>query len=229
LQFRGYFCLDRNAVCHPCAIHLRLLARFAAPRNQPARESSNDYRIPQPPRDCDRIAYPLRRPRGSGTAMSRGSGRLTLHARFGYEHWPAVLVRRRRWLDRASGLRRRRPGGCDMGSLGPTRLTSLLLAVAIIAATCGFIASAVVRRNKRRARRLFLLGFFCGLMAGAILRGRRRGLNALGAVARCADVRPLRAGIRRGTGRFAARPLTIAASHVRLGLSPPQWHRQLRM
>ncbi len=56
LQFRGYFCLDRNAVCHPCAIHLRLLARFAAPRNQPARESSNDYRIPQPPRDCDRIA-----------------------------------------------------------------------------------------------------------------------------------------------------------------------------
>ena len=92
-----------------------------------------------------------------------------------------------------------------MGSLGSTHLISLLLAVAIIAATCGFIASAVVRRNKRRARRLFLLGFFCGLMAGAILRGRRRGLNALGAVARCADVRPLRAGIRRGTGRFAAR------------------------
>jgi hypothetical protein len=130
--------------------------------------------------------------------MSRGSGRLTLHARFGYEYWPAMLVRRRRWLDRASGLRRRRPGGCDMGSLGLTHLISLLLAVAIIAATCGFIASAGVRRNKRRARGFFLLGFFCGLMAGAILPGRRRGLNALGAVARCADVRPLRAGIRRG-------------------------------
>ena len=158
-----------------------------------------------------------------------GSGRLTLHARFGYEHWPAMLVRRRRWLDRASRLRRRRPGGCDMGSLGPTHLISLLLAVAIIAATCGFIASAVVRRNKRRARGFFVLGFFCGLMAGAILPGRRRGLNALGAVARCADVRPLRAGIRRGTGRFAAGALTFAASHVRLGLSPPQWHRQLRM
>ena len=99
-----------------------------------------------------------------------------------------------------------------MGSLGPTHLISLLLAVAIIAATCGFIASAVVRRNKRRARGFFLLGFFCGLMAGAILRGRRRGLNALGAVARCADVRPLRAGIRRGTGRFAARALTSAAT-----------------
>jgi hypothetical protein len=113
--------------------------------------------------------------------------------------------RRRRWLDRASGLRRRRPGGCDMGSLGLTHLISLLLAVAIVAATCGFIASAVVRRNKRHSRRFFLLGFFCGLMAGAILRGRRRRLNTLGAVARCADVRPLRAGIRRGTGCFAAR------------------------
>jgi hypothetical protein len=54
---------------------------------------------------------------------------LTLHARFGYEHWPAMLVGRRRWLDRASGLRRRRPGGCDKGSLGPTHLISLLAAV----------------------------------------------------------------------------------------------------
>jgi uncharacterized membrane protein YeaQ/YmgE (transglycosylase-associated protein family) len=116
-----------------------------------------------------------------------------------------------------------------MGSLGPTHLISLLLAVAIIAATCGFIASAVVRRNQRRSRGFFFLGFFCGLMAGAILRGRRRGLNALGDVARCVDVRALRTGIRRGTGRFAARGLTFAASHARLGLSPPHWHRQLRM
>jgi uncharacterized membrane protein YeaQ/YmgE (transglycosylase-associated protein family) len=116
-----------------------------------------------------------------------------------------------------------------MGSLAPTHLISLLVAVAIIAATCGFIASAVVRRNKRRARGFFLLGFFCGLMAGAILRGRRRGLNALGAVARCADVRPPITGIRRGTGRFAARALTFGASHARLGLWPPQWDRKLRM
>ena len=62
-----------------------------------------------------------------------------------------------------------------MGSLGPTHLIALLLAVAIIAAIRGFIASAVAQRNKRRARGFFLLGFFCGLMAGAILRGRRRG------------------------------------------------------
>jgi hypothetical protein len=115
-----------------------------------------------------------------------------------------------------------------MGSLGPIHLISLLLTVAIVGATCGFIASAVVRRNTRRARGCFLLGFFCGLMTGAILRGRRRGLNALGAFARGADVRPLKVGVRRGTGRFAARAHTFAAAHVRVGLSP-HWHRQLRM
>jgi uncharacterized membrane protein YeaQ/YmgE (transglycosylase-associated protein family) len=114
-----------------------------------------------------------------------------------------------------------------MGSLGPTHLISLLLAVAFIAAICGFIAPAVARRNKRRARGFFLLGFFCGWMAAVILRGRRRGLNALGAVARCADVRPRRAGIHSGTGRFAVHALTLAASHVRLGLWPPRWHRQM--
>jgi uncharacterized membrane protein YeaQ/YmgE (transglycosylase-associated protein family) len=128
-----------------------------------------------------------------------------------------MLVRRRRWLDRASGQRKRRPGGWGMGSLGPTRLISLLLAVAVIAAICGFIASAVARRNKRRARGFFFLGFLCGLMTGAIVGRRHRGLNALGAVARCADLRPPRAWIRRGTGRFA----------VRRGLWPAQWHRQV--
>ena len=114
-----------------------------------------------------------------------------------------------------------------MGSLGPTHLISLLLAVAIIASTGGFIASAVARRNKRRARGFFLLGFFCGFIAGPILRRRRRDLNALGAVARCADVRPLGVWMRRGTGHFAARALPSAASEVRLGLWAPQWNRQM--
>jgi hypothetical protein len=113
-----------------------------------------------------------------------------------------------------------------MGTLGPTHLIALLLAVAIIAA---FIASAVAHRNKRRARRFFLVGFVCGLMTGAILRGRRRHLNALAALARCADVRPPITGIRRGTGRFAVRAFTFTASHVRLGLWPPQWDRKVRM
>jgi uncharacterized membrane protein YeaQ/YmgE (transglycosylase-associated protein family) len=91
-----------------------------------------------------------------------------------------------------------------MGSLEPTHLIALLVAVAIIAAICGFFASAVARRNKRRARGFFLLGFICGLMAGATLRGRRR-----------------------GTGRFAARAKPFAASHVQLGLWPSPWHRQV--
>jgi hypothetical protein len=114
-----------------------------------------------------------------------------------------------------------------MGSLGPPHLIALLLAVAIIAATCGFTASAAARRNKRRARGLFLLGVFCGFMAGVTLRRRRGGLNALGAIARRASVRPLTAGMRRGTGRFGAHALISAASDVRLGSWPPQWHLRL--
>ena len=104
-----------------------------------------------------------------------------------------------------------------MGSLGPTHLIALLLAVATMAAMGGYVASAVARRNRRRARGPFLLGFFCGLTASAMLRGRRHALNALGALAGRTDVRPLGAGIRRDTVRFAARALTFAASHVRLG------------
>ena len=78
-----------------------------------------------------------------------------------------------------------------MGSLG---LISLLLAVAIIAATCGYIGSAIARRNKRRARGYFILGFMCGSMAGTILRRTRR-----------------------GTDHFATRALTLVASHRRVG------------
>jgi hypothetical protein len=120
------------------------------------------------------------------------------------------------------------PEGCDMGSLGPTQLIALLLAVATIAAIGGFVASGVARRNKRRTRRLFLVGFFCGLMAGAILQGRRRGLNVLRALAARTAIRPPRAGIRGDSVRFATRALSFAASHVRVGLRPPQWHRPNR-
>jgi hypothetical protein len=66
-----------------------------------------------------------------------------------------------------------------MWSLGPIQLTALVLAVAVIAAICGFIASIIVRRNRRRARGFFALGFLCGLMAGPALRRRRRFARAL--------------------------------------------------
>lgn len=114
-----------------------------------------------------------------------------------------------------------------MGSLGPTLMTSLLLAVALVAATCGFIASTVVQRKKRRARGFFLLGLFCGLTAGVILRGRRRGLNTLAAVARYADVRAPRTGLLRGAVRIGVHALTRAASHGPRGLRSPRWHRQM--
>jgi hypothetical protein len=87
-----------------------------------------------------------------------------------------------------------------MGSLGPTHLIALLLAVAIIASIGGFIASAATRRNKRCARGWFILGFFCGLMAGAKLRSRCGGLYAPRALTVAASLLPLgrvRQGVRR--------------------------------
>lgn len=112
-----------------------------------------------------------------------------------------------------------------MGFAGPAHQISLLLAVAIIAATCGFIASTVLRRNKHRARRLIVLGFFCGITVGMILRGYRRSSNAYKTVSPCADAGLLKAGMRLGADRFADRARTFAASHVRLASSPPQCHR----
>jgi hypothetical protein len=85
-----------------------------------------------------------------------------------------------------------------MGSLGPTQLISLLMAVAAVAAVCGFVASTVVRRNKRRARRYILLGFSLGFIAG-IIHSRRRALHSLAAVA----------------GQLPRRVLTLAASRGR--------------
>jgi hypothetical protein len=70
-----------------------------------------------------------------------------------------------------------------MGAAGPLQLI-LLVAVAGIAAVCGFIASAVILRKKRHARRYFILGVVTGLTAAAITRGRYRNLSALAALAR---------------------------------------------
>ena len=69
-----------------------------------------------------------------------------------------------------------------MGSLGPTQLTLLLVAI-VLAAVSGFVGSAVTRRRKRRARRYFVLGFSCGFIAGLILHRRHRILNDLAAFA----------------------------------------------
>jgi hypothetical protein len=78
-----------------------------------------------------------------------------------------MLLGRKQWLDRASPE-------VTMGSVGPTQLIALLVAVAVIAATSGFVASTVALK-KKRARKFFALGFLCGFVANPIVRRRRRG------------------------------------------------------
>ncbi|MGB3351954.1 MAG: hypothetical protein WBB00_04190 [Mycobacterium sp.] len=65
-----------------------------------------------------------------------------------------------------------------MLSLGAAQWLSLLLVVAALAGLGGFVSATVVRR-KRRTRKVFLAGVFCGLLAGEIVHLRRRGLIAL--------------------------------------------------
>jgi hypothetical protein len=113
---------------------------------------------------------------------------------------------------------------CDMESLGAMDLIALLIAVAIIAATCGFIASAATHRNKRRARGFFVLGFLCGLMTGVIRRRRRRGLTG-----RVVTIAPWTIRLRQlaaaGTGLF--HDATSSSTYL---LHRPYWvwARQLR-
>jgi uncharacterized membrane protein YeaQ/YmgE (transglycosylase-associated protein family) len=85
-----------------------------------------------------------------------------------------------------------------MGSLGAAPQIALLVVAAVAGAILGLIASHFVRGNKRRMRMLIVLGFTCGLIAGTILRRRRRAA---------------------GHFRFA----TLIS-----GLWPPQWRHQLR-
>ena len=85
-----------------------------------------------------------------------------------------------------------------MGSVGPAHLLSLLLVVVIVSASCGFIGSAVSRRNKHRARKVFILGFVCGYVVGPVLRKRRRGVNALTTAVSQAVARPSSWARRRG-------------------------------
>jgi uncharacterized membrane protein YeaQ/YmgE (transglycosylase-associated protein family) len=70
-----------------------------------------------------------------------------------------------------------------MNAAAPMQML-LFLAVGGTGAMCGFIASAVVLRNKRRARGYFVLGVLTGLVAATIGRRRYRKLTAFGTLAR---------------------------------------------
>lgn len=99
-----------------------------------------------------------------------------------------------------------------MQAVAPAQLVSLLVAAAVIVAMHLVLRWAVVRRNRRRARGFFVLGFSCGLLAGAFLRGRRRARRALRTVARRVGHQPRRPGIRGGAERFAGRVLILTES-----------------
>lgn len=90
-----------------------------------------------------------------------------------------------------------------MQAVGPTQLIVLLVAVAVIAAACGFLGSALVRRRKRRARGVFVLGFLCGVTASTLVRTRRRVRHAL------------RIETRSDAYRLAARVLALTAGRSR--------------
>jgi hypothetical protein len=66
-----------------------------------------------------------------------------------------------------------------MGSLGPIHLIVLILVVAAVAGTAGFVAAPVVRRNRRRVRGFFVLGFVCGMTTAAVRRHKRRILRVI--------------------------------------------------
>jgi hypothetical protein len=88
--------------------------------------------------------------------------------------------------------------------MGVLQTSVLLLMGGFIAAGCGYTAAVVRRRNKRRSRAYFVLGFCCGSVAtiflrppllvdacgkyavglGAVLRQRRSHVHVLSAIGR---------------------------------------------
>ncbi|MCX2934315.1 hypothetical protein ORI20_29030 [Mycobacterium sp. CVI_P3] len=62
-------------------------------------------------------------------------------------------------------------------------LSFLLIAIAALAALCGYVAGAVRERNRRRAGRYFAIGVAAGFLGASVMR-YRLGRSALGTVAR---------------------------------------------
>jgi hypothetical protein len=93
-----------------------------------------------------------------------------------------------------------------MQAVGPA-LVWLLVALAVLATTRTLVGVVNARRNRRRARGFFALGFLCGATATALLARGGRGRQALGAVTRYV-VAARRAGVLRSADRVAARVLT---------------------
>src|SRR5262245_915633 len=86
----------------------------------------------------------------------------------------------------------------------------LLVAVAGAGAICGFLASMMIRRNKRRVRGYFILGVLTGWLAAAMTHGRHRQLSLFSALAG-GFFRPRRI-MGRGIGSGVGLPLAVAAA-----------------
>ena len=69
-----------------------------------------------------------------------------------------------------------------MSAVGPLQVL-LLIAIAGVGAICGFVASVVILRNRRRARGYFILGVLTGWLAAAMSHGRRRQMSLFSAFA----------------------------------------------
>jgi hypothetical protein len=70
-----------------------------------------------------------------------------------------------------------------MVATGPLQLIFFAV-VAGVSALCGFAASTVSLRKRKRARVYFVLGVATGLLVAAVPRVRLRGLSAAAALAR---------------------------------------------
>jgi hypothetical protein len=88
----------------------------------------------------------------------------------------------------------------------------LLVGIAGAGALCGFVASVVVLRNKRRARGYFILGVLTGWLAAVMAHRRHRKLSLFPALAG-GFFRPQRI-IGRATSRTVGLPLAVAAARA---------------
>jgi hypothetical protein len=102
-----------------------------------------------------------------------------------------------------------------MQAAGLAYLVWLLAGLAVIAAAWTLRRSTVARRNKRRARGFFVLGFLCGVSTGVMLK-RRRAFHAIGPAFRRFANRRRWPEIRIGTEHFAARALAVAVARLPL-------------
>ncbi|MCZ8382730.1 hypothetical protein O6P37_28045 [Mycobacterium sp. CPCC 205372] len=93
-----------------------------------------------------------------------------------------------------------------MQAVGPA-LVWLLVALAVLATTRTLVGVMAARRNRRRARGFFVLGFLCGATATAMVARGGRGRQALGVATRHV-VAARRAGVLRSADRVAGRVLT---------------------